>query len=47
MRTLEEAESRIEQLEKYVEFLEVRLNVLVECASEEAIKEAKEIVGDE
>jgi hypothetical protein len=47
MRTLEEAEDRIKRLEEYVEYLKVRLEALVECTSDEAIKEAKEMVGDE
>ncbi len=47
MRTLEEAEERIYRLEQLVEHYKVRLEALVECASEEAIKEAKEMVGDE
>jgi predicted dinucleotide-utilizing enzyme len=47
MRTIEEAEDRIKQLEEYVEYLTARLAALVECASDEAIKEAKEMVGDE
>ena len=47
MITLEEAESRIKRLEEYVEYLKARLEALVECASDEAIKEAKEMVGEE
>jgi predicted dinucleotide-utilizing enzyme len=46
MRTLEEAEDRIKRLEEYVEYLKERLEALVECASDEALRQAKENVGD-